>query len=92
MKTINFVIILCLINSCKGNFNNSKNNSAMGKYDFELMKEFTSRGVLDTVIKRGDTNGSNPVFYKQYKLTGSLLEFITLYHKNEHWLDDMIEQ
>ena len=43
-------------------------------------------------INRKDTNGSNSVFYKQHKLTGSLLEFITLYHKNEHWLDDMIEQ
>ena len=27
----------------------------MEKYDFELMKEFRARGVLDTIIKRGDT-------------------------------------
>jgi len=27
----------------------------MERYDFELMKKFRARGVLDTVVKRGDT-------------------------------------
>ena len=57
MKTFNLIVIitLCIIHSCKGNINNSKNSDTMERYDFELMKKFRARGVLDTVVKRGDT-------------------------------------
>ena len=41
-------------------------------------------------INRRETNGCNSVFYKQSKLAASLLEFITSYHKNDYWLDDML--
>ena len=89
MKTINFVIItLCLINSCNSNFNNSKNSNTMEKYDFELMKEFTSRGVLDTVIKRGDTlifvnsmteSGS---FYNEYPPAPTFYHVVKVFYPN----------
>ena len=42
-------------------------------------------------IDRTETNGCNPVFHKKQNLTDSLLEFITCFHKYEHWLDDILE-
>jgi len=53
---------------------------------------FQTRGGEYIAINRTETNGCNPVFYRQLNLADSLLEFITLFHKYERWLYDLLEK
>ena len=69
-----------------------KIEEALSYYDISKQLLFFQSNKGEYVaINRTETNSCNPVFYKKLNIADSLLEFITFFHKNEQWLEVMLE-